>query len=372
LSRSRAGTGTSIKKEFTEPETKLTPVTMSRSGNTANRILVIAPSWIGDAVLSHSLLARLTRRAPAPPIDVFAPSWVLPVYRRMPEVADTIENPFRHGQLALGARYQLGRKLARRGYASAYVLPNSLKSALVPWFAGIPSRVGYKGELRFGLLTDRRHLDKQALPLMVERFAWLAQPADTDLGRPLVNPRLRVDAEETVATLERHDLPMQARVACFCPGAEYGSAKRWPTRHFASLAKELADRGFTVWLLGSAADKPVGDEIVHASGGVAKNLCGSTSLDDAIILLSAAELVVTNDSGLMHVAAALDRPTVAVYGSSSPAFTPPLCERARVVKLDLPCSPCFARTCPLKHFDCMQKLGPEKVIETIKAVGVNL
>ena len=345
---------------------------MSQSENSANRILVVAPSWIGDAVLSHSLLARLARRTPAPPIDVFAPGWVLPVYRRMPEVADTIENPFRHGELALAARYRLGRKLARRGYASAYVLPNSLKSALVPWFAGIPARIGYKGEMRYGLLTDRRHLNKQALPLMVDRFAWLAQAANTGLSRPLSNPRIRVDTTESAAMLERHELPVQARVACFCPGAEYGPAKRWPTKHFASLAKQLVDRGFSVLLLGSAADKPVGDEIVRASGGAAQNLCGTTSLDDAIILLSAAELVITNDSGLMHVAAALDRPTVAIYGSSSPAFTPPLSDLARVVQLDLPCSPCFSRTCPLQHFDCMLKLGPEKVMETIKAVGVNV
>jgi heptosyltransferase II len=345
---------------------------MSLLGNTANRILVVAPSWIGDAVLSHPLLERLTRRAPAPLIDVLAPGWVLPVYRRMPEVADTIENPFRHGQLALGARYRLGRKLARRGYTHAYVLPNSLTSALVPWFAGIPSRTGYQGEMRYGLLTDRRHLDKQALPLMVDRFAWLAQPADTALGRPLTRPRLRVDAAQVAETLQRHDLPVRARVACFCPGAEFGPAKRWPAGHFASLAQQLMDRGFSVWLLGSATDKPVGDEIVRTSSGAVQNLCGNTSLDDAINLLSAAELVITNDSGLMHVAAALDRPTVAIYGSSSPAFTPPLSDLARVVKLDLPCSPCFARTCPLKHFDCMLKLGPEKVMETIKAVGVDL
>ncbi len=345
---------------------------MNASAHLPNRILIVAPSWIGDAVLSHSLLARLARRTPAPVIDVLAHSWVAPVYRRMPEVAETIDNPFRHGQLALVARYRLGRTLAQRGYKSAYVLPNSLKSALVPWFAAIPSRIGYTGEMRYGLLNDRRHLDKQALPLMVERFAWLAEPADTSLARPLSKPRIRIDSAHYEATLKQLNLAKPARAACFCPGAEYGPAKRWPTRHFAELARQLADRGFGVNLLGSAADQSVGDEIVRASGGAAYNLCGVTSLDEAMILLSGAELVVTNDSGLMHVAAALDRPTVALYGSSSPAFTPPLSERARVVKLDLVCSPCFARTCPLKHFDCMEKLGPEKVMETIKELGVSL
>jgi heptosyltransferase-2 len=317
------------------------------------------------------MLMRLAAQTPVPVIDVLAPSWVLPVYRRMPEVTDTIENPFRHGQLSLSARYRLGRVLAQRQYAKAYVLPNSLKSALVPWFTGIASRTGYSGEMRYGLLTDRRNLNKRDLPLMVERFAWLAQRAGTNLRRPVANPRIHVNSAQYRSTMERLSLPTHARVACFCPGAEFGPAKRWPTHHFASLAKTLTDRGFVVWLLGSAADKPVGDDIVRTSGGAAHNLCGTTSLDDAIDLLSGAEVVVTNDSGLMHVAAALDRPTVAIYGSSSPAFTPPLSERARVVNLDLPCSPCFARKCPLQHFDCLMKLYPEKVLDAINSLGVN-
>jgi heptosyltransferase-2 len=332
-----------------------------------NRTLVVAPSWIGDAVLSQPLLARLARQQPATAIDVFAPKWVLPAYQRMAEVAETIENPFGHGQLALGQRRRVGRALAGRGYTHAYVLPNSFKSALVPWFANIRSRTGYIGEMRFGLLTDRRPLDKNQLPLMVERFAWLAQPSGSVLDRPVTNPRLQVNAEEFGAICRQLDLDVPQRLACFCPGAEYGPAKRWPPRYFATLAQQLAQQGYTVWSLGSAADKAVGEEI--AAGGNAVNLCGITTLDDAIVLLSGAQLVVTNDSGLMHVAAALGRPTLAIYGSSSPGFTPPLSDNARVVKLDMPCSPCFARECPLGHFNCMLKLEPAMVMQQIENLG---
>ncbi len=332
------------------------------------RTLVVAPSWIGDAVLSQPLLARLAAQRPASAIDVFAPKWVLPAYGRMPEVANTIENPFVHGQLALVQRRRVGRDLAQHGYSHAYVLPNSFKSALVPWFAGIGKRIGYVGEMRYGLLNDRRPLDKQRLPLMVERFAWLAQPAASELERPVAHPRLHVAAGEFSDTRERLGLASPRRLACFCPGAEFGPAKRWPADHFAVLARQLTVKGYAVWLLGSEADRPVGDEIARGSGGTAINLCGTTSLDDAIVLLSGADLVVTNDSGLMHVAAALDRPTIAIYGSSSPGFTPPLSDAAHVVKLDLPCSPCFARHCPLKHFDCMVKLDPATLMQQVAAL----
>ncbi|NIO38843.1 MAG: lipopolysaccharide heptosyltransferase II [Burkholderiales bacterium] len=332
------------------------------------RTLVIAPSWIGDAVLSQPLLARLTYQQPASAIDVFAPKWVLPVYGRMSEVDQTIENPFGHGVLALGRRLRVGRDLAKCGYSTAYVLPNSFKSALVPWFAGIHSRVGYTGEMRYGLLTDRRTLDKQNQPLMVERFAWLAQPNNSALERPVAKPHLHVAENEFNKLCERLGLGSPQQLACFCPGAEYGPAKRWPATHFADLAKQLTKKGYTVWCLGSAADRQLGEEISGNSNGNAINLCGATSLEEAIVLLSGAHLVVTNDSGLMHVAAALARPIIAIYGSSSPGFTPPLSDTARVVKLDLPCSPCFARTCPLKHFDCLVKLDPVTVMQRIDAL----
>jgi heptosyltransferase-2 len=330
------------------------------------RILVVAPSWVGDAVLSQPLLTLLKREDPAAAIDVLGPAWALPIYRRMPEVAGTVDSPFGHGELALGARWRLGRELRARGYDRAFVLPNSFKSALAPRFAGIRERTGFVGEMRQPLLTDARRLDKQALPLMVERFAALALPREAPLPRPLPRPRLRVEAREQAGVMDRLGLQPRGRVACFCPGAEYGPAKRWPAQHFATLARSLSGQGHDVWLVGSAKEKDIGDQIVAASGGTAANLCGRTSLDDAVVLLSRADVAVSNDSGLMHVAAALDRPLVALYGSSSPGFTPPLSDAARIVRFEVPCSPCFQRVCPLGHFDCMMKLDPARVLAEIE------
>ena len=328
------------------------------------KTLVVSPSWIGDAVLSHPLLVRLKEADPAGTIDVLAPPWVLPVYRRMPEVAGSISNPFGHGSLRLGERRTFARSLA--GYDRAIVLPNSFKSALIPWHAGIPRRTGYRGEMRYGLLNDLRALDEEAMPLIVERYAALALPEGEPLRRPLPQPRLAVDAAARDETLRRHGLDLSAPVTAFAPGAEYGPAKRWPPRHFAALAKNVAARGGRVWLFGSAKDAEVTREIQALSGGVCVDLAGRTTLDEAIELLSAAHQVVTNDSGLMHVAAALDRPTAAIFGSSSPAFTPPLSPRARVISLRLACSPCFARTCPLGHTNCLETLEPAMVEEALQ------
>jgi heptosyltransferase-2 len=282
----------------------------------------------------------------------------------MPEVSETLESPFAHGELALGKRWRLARRLHANRYDRAYVLPNSFKSALVPLFAGIRRRTGFVGELRQWLLTDARRLDEVALPLMVERFAWLADAADATLTRPVPRPHLRVTEVERARLRQRLRLTTAGRIACFCPGAEYGPAKRWPAQHFGELARRLGAEGYAVWLVGSAKERDIGEAIL-GTGATAVNLCGRTTLDDAVVLLSCADVVVSNDSGLMHVAAALDRPMIALYGSSSPSFTPPLSERAQVLKHDVPCSPCFQRVCPLKHFDCMMKLAPSRVLDEI-------
>jgi len=328
------------------------------------RILVVAPSWVGDALLSQPLLTRLKQQDPQSRIDILAPGWALPIFRRMPGVSETLESPFAHGELAFGKRWRLARSLRANRYDRAYVLPNSFKSALVPLFAGIPERIGFIGELRHWLLTDARRLDEWALPLMVERFAWLAGPADAALARPVPRPQLRVTEAERAQLRRRLGLAAAGRVACFCPGAEYGPAKRWPAQYFGELAQKLGAEGYAVWLVGSAKERDIGDAI-SGSNANAVNLCGRTTLDDAVVLLSCADLVVSNDSGLMHVAAALDRPMIALYGSSSPSFTPPLSDRAHVVKHEVPCSPCFQRVCPLKHFDCMMKLAPSRVLDEI-------
>lgn len=314
-------------------------------------------------MLSQPLIARLKEADPAGIIDVLAAPWTLPVYRRMPQVASTIALPFCHGELALGGRRRLAKSLPR--YERAVVLPNSWKSALVPWHAGIPVRTGYRGEMRYGLLNDARHLDKAALPLLVERYAALAQPAGEPLRRPLAQPRLAVDAALRDAILAAFGLALERPAAVFAPGAEYGPAKRWPPAHFATLARALAARGFQVWLLGSANDAAITAQIQQESGGLCQDFAGRTSLDQAMDLMSCAVRVVTNDSGLMHVAAAFDRPTAALFGSSSPEFTPPLSPRARIVTLNLACSPCFARVCPLGHTDCLVKLAPDRVLDAL-------
>jgi heptosyltransferase-2 len=328
------------------------------------RTLIVAPSWVGDAVLSHPLIVRLKEADPDGLIDVLGPPWALPVYRRMPQVAHVHALPFGHGDLRLGERRQFARTLPR--YERALVLPNSFKSALIPWHAGIPLRTGWRGEMRFGLLNDVRVLEEAELPLIVERYAALAQPKGEALRRPLPDPRLEVDPASREAALARHGVDMRKPVAAFAPGAEYGPAKRWPPRHFAHLARELSSRGFQVWLLGSKKDEAVTAEIQALSGGLCRDFAGKTTLDEAIDLMSMATRVVTNDSGLMHIAAALDRPTAAIFGSSSPAFTPPLSPRAKVISLRLSCSPCFARTCPLGHTNCLETLMPADVLAAIE------
>ena len=325
------------------------------------KALIVAPSWIGDCIMAQPLFARLHARQPGLQLDALAPRWVAPVLQRMPEITTVIDNPFGHGQLQFKARWRLGRELQARAYDAVYVLPNSLKSALIPFLAGIPRRVGFTGESRYGLINVRHRLDKQALPLMVERFAQLAEPPGTPPPRPIAYPSIRSTAADQARTLTELGLDRPQRLVAFCPGAEYGPAKRWPAAHFATLAKLLADEGHVIWLFGSPKDHPIAEEISQLAPGLCRNLCGSTTLAQAVDLLALAELVVCNDSGLMHVAAALDRPIVALYGSSSPGFTPPLSDRADILSLQLSCSPCFKRDCPLGHLDCLNQLLPAQV-----------
>jgi heptosyltransferase-2 len=288
----------------------------------------------------------------------------------MPEIGEVVDAPFGHGELELGARWSLGRTLRTRSYDEAIVLPNTLKSALIPFFAGIPLRTGFIGELRHGLLNRVHRLDERALPLMAERYAQLAEEPGSPPQRPLPEVKLRVDPENLVQVLSRLGLTRGKPVIAFCPGAEYGPAKRWPARHFAELATKLAAEGRTVWLFGSDKDREIGEEIVRLSQGAAVNLCGKTDLASAIDLLSLAEVVVSNDSGLMHVAAAVGRPVAALYGSSSPEHTPPLGRVFRIVRTGIECSPCYARECPLGHFKCMIDLAPARVLDEVGGIRI--
>lgn len=324
----------------------------------AERILIVAPSWVGDAILSEPLVAMLRDPLEEPIVDVLAPPWCAPVYQRVRGVGRIIESPFRHGELGLKRRRALAREVRSYGYTRAFVLPNSFKSALVPRLAGIPRRIGY-GSSRRLLLTEARRLDRKALPRLVDRFAALAVPRGRWIPAPLA-PNLVPDAANAAAAMRAMTLSTRRPIAILCPGAEYGPAKRWPATHFAGLARRLLDDGYAVWLMGSPNDQAAAAPIASALAGV-RDLTGRTDLGTAIDLMSLASIVVSNDSGLMHVAAAVSRPLVALFGSSSPDYTPPLSPLAQVARIDIECSPCYQRECPLGHFKCMRELGVDAV-----------
>jgi len=320
--------------------------------------------------MAQPLLARLRADAPGARIDVLAPTWVAPVFACMPEVDEILAAPFRHGALELGARWRLGRTLAARRYDTAYVLPNTWKAALLPVFAGIPRRIGYVGEARYGLL-NRRHRkahDADRRTTMSAHYAQLAEAPGAAVPPPTV-PRLAVDPARAASSAETFGFAPKLN-AVLCPGAEYGPAKRWPAERFGALARELAALGFTCHLLGSAGERELCDRVVAASGGTARALAGRTDLGQAIDLIARADLVVSNDSGLMHVAAALGVAQVALFGSSSPEHTPPASPKARILWLKPECSPCFQRVCPLGHFRCMRELETSQVMVEIARSGV--
>ena len=336
--------------------------------NPNKKILIVGPSWVGDMVMAQSLFIALKQQDPAVIIDVLAMDWTRPLLQRMPEVNNAISMPISHGIFGWKMRKQLGMSLRDKHYDQAIVLPNSWKSALIPWFAKIPIRTGWCGEYRYGLLNDIRKLDKQALPMMVERFVALAHPASQSRTKPTYEAPLMIAEPVNEAINPRRQSSEQKRLI-LCPGAEFGPAKQWPTSHYASLADYFLQSGWQVLILGSNADISTADEIVSLSRDKSDNLislAGQTQLEEAIDLLGTADYVVSNDSGLMHIAAALQVPLVVVYGPTSPSFTPPLANNANIIQIDIDCSPCFKRTCPLGHHNCMKQLSVESVIEQIK------
>jgi heptosyltransferase-2 len=320
-------------------------------------------------VMAQSLFKVLKAQNPDRVIDVLAPGWTLPLLERMPEVSDAIDMPLGHGELELRVRRRLGIGLRSRGYEQAIILPNSLKSALLPFWAKIPLRTGYVGELRQWFLNDCRRLDKQRLPMMVQRFVALGLPDGATLSGPVPGPNLVTSEQQSRRALEALGVRYDSKpVLALCPGAEFGAAKKWPEEYYARVAQVWLAKGWQVWLFGSANDRPVCDTIDDITGNGCENFAGLTRLGDAVDLLALAAFVLTNDSGLMHIAAALQRPMVAIFGSSDPGFTPPLSETAQVERLGLDCSPCFKRECPLGHLNCLKQLSPERVIAAMQAV----
>lgn len=331
---------------------------------TAPAILVIGPSWIGDMVMAQSLFITLKRQQPDVAIDVVAPAWSTPVIARMPEVRAAIVSPTEHGEFALGKRRRLGHSLRDRDYERAIVLPRSFKSALLPWFARVPLRTGFRGEMRFGLLNDIRELDKRKLDQTVKRFVALGL-GEGETPDQVPYPSLQSAASQQSRALHELGLDASRPVVALMPGAEYGPAKCWPLEHFAELATCLDQAGYAVWIFGSAKDRPAGERIAARSSAV--DLCGKTSLEQAIDLLAQCHHAVSNDSGLMHVAAAVGIPVTAIYGSTSPGFTPPLSDKANIQYLGIDCSPCFRRECPLGHLRCLTEIQPRAILAQITA-----
>jgi heptosyltransferase-2 len=321
-------------------------------------------------VMSQVLYIFLQQSRPGVAIDVLAPAWSEPLLQRMPEVRSAITMPVGHGELGLGRRWRLGRELRARRYDQALLLPNSFKSALVPFFAGIRRRTGWRGEQRYGLVNDLRVLDEQALPLMVQRFVALGQAPGEAMPARLPAPRLAIDRDQALDCGNRLGLAPERPLLALCPGAEFGGAKRWPDTYYAELAERYLEKGWQVALFGSANDQPVTAVIREQCGNHPRclDLAGRTRLAEAVDLLSLATAVVSNDSGLMHIAAALARPLVVVYGATSPDFTPPLSDNAAIVASDIDCAPCFQRECPLGHHGCMRYTPMERVAQELETL----
>ncbi len=316
-------------------------------------------------VMAQSLCKTLKQQLPQATIDILAPSWSAPLPERMPEINDVVHAPFRHRRADIWKRVQLGQRLRSANYQWAILLPNSWKSALVPFWARIPRRTGYVGEQRWGLINDIRRLDRDRLPMTVQRFVALAGSADNSSSsrKSMPVPKLRVDPNQVGAALTAMQLPAPERpILVLCPGAAFGPAKQWPAEHYAQVARHYLSHDWGVWLMGSHHDSQAAAQIASLCAAECVNLAGRTSLAQAIDLMSLANLVIANDSGLMHVAAALGRPLVAVYGSSDPSVTPPLTPNSTVITLNLSCSPCFKRHCPLGHLQCLRDLTPDRVV----------
>lgn len=332
----------------------------------SKKILIIGPAWVGDMVMAQSLFKLLKLHDPTSQIDVLAPAFSLPLVARMPEISSAIAMPIGHGSLQLRKRYQLGKTLRDRKYDQAIVLPNSFKSALIPLFAHIPKRTGWLGEWRYLILNDARRLDKLRYPLMIERFMALALQKKETLPSVYPLPALNISNETQQQVLAAHQLETPKNpVLALCPGAEFGSSKRWPENYFAEVANQKLNQGWDVWIFGSPKESPIAEIILRETQNRCINFVGKTRLEEAIDLLSLSTAVVSNDSGLMHIAAALQKPLVALYGPTSAEFTPPLHEKAKILTLTLECQPCFQRECPLKHHRCMKELTPQLVIETL-------
>ncbi len=315
--------------------------------------------------MAQSLFKTLKEQQADCVIDVLAPPWSMPLLQRMPEVNQAIALDVAHGKLGLRTRYRVGRQLRVNKYDQAIILPRSYKAALVPFFAKIPMRTGYRGEMRFGIVNNRLPLDREVLTQTVQRFTALAYHHELQKPPLVYQPSLTIDVANREWFIKDVGLKMNKPIIAFMPGAEYGEAKRWPTEYYRQLAEMLVSNGYRIWVLGSDKEQQLGTVICEGYEEDVINLCGKTKLEDVIDLLSIVHTAVSNDSGLMHIACAAGTKVIGIYGSSDPAYTPPLSDKAEVMYLNMSCSPCFQRTCQFEHLECLRNIKPVDVFKRI-------
>ena len=324
-------------------------------------ILLVPYMWIGDFVRCHSVVRVLKARFPHRPVDMLATPLTAPLANHMPGVRKAVISELPRSRLALARQWRLARALSAEGYGSALVLPRTWKSALLPWLAGIPQRTGFVGEARLLLLNDRRRGERK-LERMVERCVTLALPRDAPMPDPIPPPRLIVRMQDALAWRTANDIDLRQPAVALAPGS-VGSAKRWTVEGYGAVAAALAQQGIAAWILGGPAEKELAAEIVRRSGGSARDFTGP-ALRHAIMGLATARAAVSNDSGLMHVSAALGIPTHGIFGPTDPWLWGPLNPLAGIIETqtELPCRPCHQPVCRLVHHRCMRDIPADAVL----------
>jgi heptosyltransferase II len=336
---------------------------VGQSQTAANRpdcspILIVPYMWIGDFVRCHSVVRLLRDRLPDRPVDMLATSVCAPLADYMPGVRQAVVADLPRGRLGLSQQAMLVSRLKHEGYGTALIMPRTWKSALAPFFAGIPERTGFVGEGRFLLLNDLRRGERK-LPRMVDRCAALALPPGAKLPAEWPAPKLNVPPAEIALWRSGRGVAADRRVVALAPGA-VGPSKRWPGAAYGALARRLLADGVAVWVLGGPNEKPLAQEIV--SGTPARDMTG-LDLRDAIVGLAAASAAVSNDSGLLHVAAALGTPAIGIFGPTDPWHWAPLNPLAATIKTtsELDCQPCHKPVCRLGHHRCMEEIPADTV-----------
>jgi heptosyltransferase-2 len=332
-------------------------------------LLIVAPAWLGDLIVANALFRYLKKHQPTCTLHVLASETHIALLDRMREVDRVIGVSFTHGELRLWDRYQLARQLRREHYDQAIVLPNSFKSGLIPYWANIPVRTGWIGEQRYGVLNDIRRINKKERVPLLKQFVALGLESSTSIPAVIGWPALTISKMGIDHALAKFGLKLPTEpLLILCPGAAFGSSKRWICEYYATVANLQLNEGWQVWMLGALQDQGIANTMVSLTQNSVVKLVGKTTLNEAIDLMSLASVVISNDSGLMHMAAALDRPLIAIYGSSSPSYTPPLSKKAVIVQAYQACSPCFKRECPLpqQHYmQCMRSITPSQIVAHI-------